>query len=115
MLEKIALSYRGRIYQRNPRWKWTEKKDGSVVVDVEHKGVMARIAQKLGDSAKVTHVSFDEYGSALWKAIDGTRTVAQIISKMEKEFPEVGDEMQERVVNHLRTLEVNKLIKIKRR
>ena len=113
MLERMAANFMAKVYERNPEWKWTEKKDGTVVVDVEHKSVAARLAQKFADKPKVTHVTFDEHGSEIWKAIDGKRNVLAIMKIMEKKYPDV-DEIRDRTGNHIRTLEVNKLIRPKK-
>jgi hypothetical protein len=55
-------------------------------------------------------VNLDEYGSRVWKLIDGSRTVLQIAENLEETFGESVEPVYERVGNFMRSLENNKFI-----
>ena len=86
------------------------REDGFVEVDMENRGFFNAVAQKFFKRPRVSHISLDKYGTALWLALDGTATVNDVLSKMKNAFPEEGDKMLNRVVQFLATLEMHKFI-----
>jgi hypothetical protein len=111
--KKVSANYMDVIYKIPDVLPWREKKDGSIEVDMEHKGIYHRIAQKFFRRPRVSHIALDAYGSALWKACDGTHTVFDLVHIMEKKFPQEQDQMLNRVVTFLGTLERNGFIQRK--
>lgn len=108
--KKISPNYMDIIFLPNPERPWRQGEDGCIVVDVENKGVHHRIAQKFWHKPKVSHISLDCYGSALWKLMDGRHTVYDIVQHMKQQFPEEKDRMLDRVVTFLGTLYNNRFI-----
>ncbi len=51
--------------------KWNELEDGIVEVVVENTGFYNTIAQKFFHKPRFSFIKLDEYGSCVWKAIDG--------------------------------------------
>ncbi len=86
------------------------REDGFVEVDMENRGFFNAVAQKFFKRPRVSHISLDKYGTALWLALDGKATVNDVLSKMKNAFPEEGDKMLNRVVQFLATLEMHKFI-----
>lgn len=112
-IKKIAPNYMDIIFLPNPERPWREGRDGNIVIDVENKGLHHRIAQKFWHKPKVSHISLDRYGSALWKLMDGKRTVYDIVMAMKEQFPGEEDRMLDRVVTFLGTLDNNRFIHAK--
>ena len=112
-IKKIDKNYMDMVFIRNPERKWSERENGVVVIDLEHKGIHHKIAQKLFHKPKASHISLDIHGTALWKALDGNRSVFEIVSLMKEAFPEEEDRMLDRVVTFLHTLQVNRFILVK--
>lgn len=112
-IKKIDKNYMDMVFIRNPERKWSERENGVVVIDLEHKGIHHKIAQKLFHKPKTSHISLDTHGTALWKALDGNRSVFEIVSLMKEAFPEEEDRMLDRVVTFLHTLQVNRFILVK--
>ena len=77
---------------------------------MENRGFFNAVAQKFFKRPRVSHISLDKYGTALWLALDGKATVNDVLSKMKNAFPEEGDKMLNRVVQFLATLEMHKFI-----
>ncbi len=86
------------------------REDGFVEVDMENRGFFNAVAQKFFKRPRVSHISLDKYGTALWLTLDGKATVNDVLSKMKNAFPEEGDKMLNRVVQFLATLEMHKFI-----
>ena len=55
-------------------------------------------------------VNLDEYGSRVWKLIDGRRTILQIADSLKDMYGESVEPAYERVGNFMRSLENNKFI-----
>jgi len=108
--KKISQNYMDTIMLRNPGYKWSEHENGIVVIDVINQGIHHKIAQKLFNKPKTSHISLDKYGSVLWKAINGSNTVYDILNIMSDTFPDERDSMLNRVVAFMQTLQRNKFI-----
>lgn len=85
-----------------------------IVIDMENKGFYHRIAQKFFHRPKVSHIALDAYGTAVWKAFDGNRSVFDVVCLMKKQYPKEEKRMLDRVVTFLHTLQVNRFIIIKK-
>lgn len=104
--KKNFLDY---IPVRNPAFAWREE-DGTVVVDMVHAGVYAAIAQTLFHRPRVSHIRLDEYGSFLWRHMDGQTDVTRLGQLLEAEFGEDAQPLYPRLVTYTRTLLGNKFI-----
>ncbi len=111
--KKVSENYLTSIPLVAKENKWHEKEEGIIEIDMEHKGFYAAIAQRFFKKPKVSHVALDRYGSRLWKLIDGNNTVLDIVSEMEKSFPNEKDRMLDRVVTFMATLQSNNFIEMK--
>lgn len=89
---------------------WRCLDDGIVELDMENKGFFNSIAQKFFKRPRISHISLDEYGSALWLSLDGKATVNDVLQKMQEKFPEESEKMLNRVVQFLTTLELHRFI-----
>lgn len=107
---KVSRNYMDSVYVPKEGQVWREKEDGSIEVDMEHKGFYHWIAQKLFHRPRVSHIGLDQYGSALWRGMDGSHTVYDLVLLMEEQFPEEQERMLDRVVTFMRTLEINHFI-----
>ena len=58
--------------------QWSENEDAIVTVDVVNKGMFNRIAQVCFGRPKVSHIALEEFGSFIWKQIDGKHTIYDI-------------------------------------
>lgn len=108
--QKIDKNYLDIVFIPNPERKWSEREDGMVVIDMENKGFFHSIAQKFFHKPRVSHIALDQYGTTLWKALDGNRNLFDVIHVMEEAFPDEKDRMLDRVVTFAHTLQVNHFI-----
>lgn len=108
--KKLPPNYMDTIFLPSAGLHWTQRKDGIIVLDMVNKGFFHKIAQKFFHKPKVSHIALDEYGTKLWLALDGQKTVYEVVKAMEDAFPNETDRMLDRVVTFLRTLQVNHFI-----
>ena len=110
---KIPANYMEYVPVRSGDRPWREKEDGLVEVDMENKGFYHSIAQKFFKKPRVSHIALDKYGSVVWKNIDGSHTVHDIVRTMETAFPGEKERMLDRVVTYMATLQRSGFIVMK--
>ena len=76
-------NYIDNIPKINKKWEILE--DGIVEVTIENKGFYNTLAQKLFKKPRYSFIKLDEYGSCVWKQIDGKKTIYEIGKILEKE------------------------------
>ena len=76
-----------------------------VVLDIENTGAFNKLAQKLFGKPRVSHVHLDEFGSFVWKRIDGQRTVAQLAELVHEHFGEAAEPLHPRIAKYLQIVE----------
>ena len=96
-LEKIPV---------RPDWiEWSADENGTVTLDIENKGIMNRIAQKLLKKPRVSHIHLDEIGSFVWPMIDGERKISDMGEPLEEHFGEKAKPTYERLAKFFQILE----------
>lgn len=110
---KVSQNYMDTILIPNPERKWSEREDGIVVIDMENKGFHNRVAQRFFHRPKVSHIALDAHGTAVWKALDGNRSVFDVVNQMKQDFPDEEARMLDRVITFLHTLQVNRFVIVK--
>lgn len=111
---KISRNYLDMVYVPRQDLEWREKEDGRIEVDMEHTGIHHRIAQKFFHRPRISHIALDQYGSVLWKGMDGKLSVYELVLLMQEKFPEEQDRMLDRVVTFMRTLERNHFVQVRK-
>ena len=94
----------------SPKNGWHEN-EGIVVIDMNHTGAFDKVAQKFFHRPSVSHIDLDQYGSFVWKSIDGKRNVEEIAQTLKGEFGEDVEPLYDRLVEYLRILYNNGFIK----
>ena len=94
----------------NPRNDWSQDDQGVVTIHMIHRGFYAAIAQKFFHTPRVSHIKLDEYGSFLWKEIDGTRSVGDLALQMKERFGDGAEPLYDRLVKYMQILRNNQFI-----
>ena len=76
----------GKGTGQKPRVLVERGRTGIVTVDMVHKGIFDKLAQKLWVTPKVSHVKLDRFGSFVWKQMDGNRNIIDIGVLVREEF-----------------------------
>ncbi len=110
---KISENYLEKRPVRQAGLDWSANENGMVTLDVENKGIVNRIAQKLLKKPKVSHIHLDEMGSFVWPLIDGEKTIMEIGVPVEEHFGEKAQPLYERLAQFFRILENYRFIEWK--
>ena len=110
MASKKNNNYLDFIPIINPQNDWSEDEEGIVTIHMVHRGFYAAIAQKFFHTPRVSHIKLDEYGSFLWKELDGRRTVGQLAQRMKEQFGDKAEPLYDRLVHYMQILHNNKFI-----
>lgn len=110
MIKKKQNNYLDYVPKIHPKNTWTEDEDGVVTIHMVHKGIYAAIAQKFFHTPRVSHIKLDEYGSFLWKQIDGVLTVGNLADRMKEKFGDKADPLYDRLVQYMQILRNNQFI-----
>ncbi len=92
---------------------WSADSDGKVTLEIENKGAMNRIAQKLFKKPKISYVHLDEMGSFIWPLIDGEKSVMEMGGAVEEKFGEAAHPLYERLAKYFQILDSYGFIKWK--
>ena len=76
---------------------WEEDDDQLIVIKQETKGFYSKIAQKFFDRPKVSNIHLDEFGSFVWKQIDGEKDITEIGKSVSEEFGKDAEPLYERL------------------
>lgn len=113
---KTKENYLERIPARNPDIKWTtDEESGLVTLEIENKGVMNKIAQKLFKKPKVSYVHLDENGSFVWPIIDGEKNIIQLGEIVYEHFGEKANPLYERLSKFIGILDSYGFITFKKK
>ena len=90
---------------RSPSIRWSTDADGNVTLEIDNKGFMNRVAQKLFKKPKVSFVHLDEMGSFIWPLIDGETDIIRIGESVKEHFGEKAEPLYERLAKYFKILE----------
>ena len=104
MKKVISENYLEKKPKRAPGLIWNEDEEGIVTLEVENKGIMNRIAQKLLKKPKTTYIHLDKFGSFVWKTIDGEKTIFEIGPEFKEKFGPDAEPLYERLAKYFQIL-----------
>lgn len=110
MAKKKSENYLDLVPVLNHRNSWDADADGVVTIHMVHRGFYDKLAQKFFHTPRVSHIRLDEYGSFLWKEIDGTRTVGDLALEMKERFGREAEPLYDRLVKYMQILRNNQFI-----
>ncbi len=87
--------------------------DGNVTLEMENKGIVNKIAQKLIRKPKISYIHLEEFGSFIWPLIDGEKSIHQIGEKVEEHFGEKAHPLYERLATYFQMLETYGFVDLK--
>lgn len=101
----ISANYLEKIPVRNGAFQWSADEQGIVTIDVENKGFVNKIAQKLLKKPKVSHVHLDEMGSFIWPLLDSDKNIIALGEDVKAHFGDKAEPLYQRLVKYLQILE----------
>lgn len=109
MKKKNETNYLDKI-PVHPDIPWKTDENGIVTLEIENKGAMNRVAQKLFKKPKISYIHLDKTGSFVWSLIDGKRSIADLAKDVDAHFGEEAHPLYERLVQFFRVLDSYKFI-----
>jgi len=109
--EKKKLNLLDCTPVREPDLKWTEDENGIITLHRVHTSFTDRLVSSVTKKPlRQTHITLEEFGSFLWKNIDGRSTLREIAERFKDEFGEKVEPLYPRLNKYVVTLKNNKLI-----
>ena len=106
MKKKIIISE--NFLEKKPKraagLTWREDEEGIVTLEIENKGLMNRIAQKLFKKPKISYIHLDKLGSFTWKTIDGEKSIFDLGPEFKEKFGEEVEPLYERLAKYFQIL-----------
>ncbi|MEE1139468.1 MAG: PqqD family protein [Acutalibacteraceae bacterium] len=109
-MKKQETNYLDKIPVHPEGIPWKADENGIVTLEIENKGVMNRIAQKLFKRPKISYIHLDKTGSFVWPLIDGKKSITDLAAEVDAEFGEEAHPLYERLVQFFRVLDSYKFI-----
>ena len=83
---------------------WSTDEKGIITLEIENRGVMNAIAQKVFRKPRISYVHLDETGSFLWPLIDGRQTVYELAAPLKERFGEAAEPLYPRIAKYFQIL-----------
>lgn len=103
--EIISKNYLEKIPVRPVNISWNTDEKGIVTLDIENKGFMNRMVQKLFRKPKVSHIHLDEMGSFVWPLLDGEKNIIELGELVKHQFGEKAEPLYERLAKYFQILD----------
>ena len=109
-MKKQDTNYLDKIPVHPKGIPWSTDENGIVTLEIEYKGAMNRIAQKLFKKPKVSYIHLDKTGSFVWPLIDGKKSISDLAADVDAHFGEKAHPLYERLAQFFRVLASYKFI-----
>ena len=93
-----------------PEFIWAADEAGFVNIKVENKGFYNWLAQKLFQRPRFSTIRLDEFGSFVWRQMDGKRTIYDIAQLVRGKYGEKAEPLYERITRYFQILYRNHYI-----
>ena len=103
--DKRKENYLEKIPVRSEKIGWSSDENGIVALEIENKGIVNKICQKLFKKPKISYVHLDKTGSFVWPIIDGEKTILDISEDVKKEFGDEANPLYERLCKYFQILQ----------
>lgn len=105
MKKKITENYLEKCPSVPTGLNWTKDENGLVTLEIENKGIMNTISQKLLKKPRVSYIHLDEMGSFIWPLIDGKKKIADFGTPVSEKFGEDANPLYERLAKYFQILD----------
>lgn len=90
-----------------------EERNNKVYLVFHHNKLIEKVTSKLFRKPRVSDIELDDLGSSVWKLIDGKNNVYDITQKLQKQYGEKCEPINERLILYLRYLNRRNWIKFR--
>ena len=96
--------------RKNRLYEWKENERGQVEICVLNKGIFCRITQIFLHRPKKTNIELDQFGSFVWRQLDGKKSIYEIGKALRAEFGATTEPLYERLVSFVQILHDNHFV-----
>lgn len=107
---KNQTNYLDFVPVKNKNFTWDTNEQGIVVVQIVRTGFYDKIAQKFFKVPATSKIDLDEYGSFVWKNIDGKKSIYDIAELVKVKFGKGAEPLYNRLVKYFQILHDHKFI-----
>lgn len=111
--KKKSENYLLKVPSKNPSFLFSQDENGIVTLEIENKGAMNRVFQRLFKKPKISYIHLDEMGSFIWLLIDGEKDIIKIGEEVKEHFKEKAEPLYERLSKYIKILESYSFITFK--
>ena len=97
-------NYLERKPLRNEQFLWSFE-ENAVTLEIQNKGIMNKIAQKLFKKPKISYIHLDEMGSFIWPLLDGNKTIIEIGISVKEKFGDAAEPLYDRLAKYFQILD----------
>lgn len=98
---KAKENYLDYIPKHHDAVKFKSLSNGHIELEKEHRGFFFRLTQVLLKKPRVSYIEMDDFGSFIWRCIDGERNVLEISKLVYENFGEKAQPLVERLVKFM--------------
>ena len=109
---KITENYLDNKPVRGEHINWSKDDEGMVTLEIENKGLVNKLAQKLLKKPRISYIHLDEMGSFIWPLLDGEKDITALGTDVEEKFGENAHPLYERLAKYVQILESYGFVKI---
>lgn len=88
----------------NPLYEYTYNSKKHIEIHVHNTGLFPRIAQILCKCPEYSNIELDDFGSFVWKCVDGKHSIYEIGDDVRKQFGEKAEPLYERLCSFFKIL-----------
>lgn len=96
-------NYLDKIPKISAKISWTEE-DNIVTIAIENKGFFNKVAKRLFKKPKISYIHLDEFGSFVFKQIDGKKDITEIGALVKENFGDKAEPLYERLSKYISIL-----------
>ena len=97
------------------KYKWSRQEKNKELVRILKPRFDSKLGKRFGNKFNIKetyNINLDEYGTAVWRLIDGKQTVHEIGEMLKTEFGDSVEPLYPRLAAFLRILEANSAIEL---
>ena len=110
MAKKQQENFLDYVPKHNSLFEYRDNKAGNIEVKVHNKGVFNKIAQVFAKRPKYSFIELDEFGSFIWRQMDGEKTIYEIGLAVKEHFGEKAEPLYERLCEFIKILHKNHFV-----
>lgn len=111
-MRKKKKNFLDLVPKKVEKIKWIVLENGNVQIIIDRNGFFDKLVRFFIKTPEVMRIYLDEYGSCVWKSIDGRKTVYEICEILKSKFGKDVEPLYERFGTYMNILKNNKFIEI---